>query len=303
MCILCCSLVHAPPHTAAFHINARHDVQDNVDSIDLSDNDLTRLDNFPVLRRLSWLLLAGNRVARVGDELGNYLPNLRTLVLTGNRLATLAEIDVLASLASLEALSLLHNPVTRRPHYRAYVISRFPQLRVLDFQRVKRKERSAAHKFMNSKAGRAFVAEVAQAGRGAGTASALGTAAGLGVSGPPGSLASAPQRPPPYTADQLAAIHAAISAAATGAEIERLERYLSEGLVPPELASVAATDEGNEVATASDSRAEAAAGVTVNGAAVESSGDTSGSCDDEAPSGRMGSGAAVAVVSQVSVES
>ena len=39
-------------------------------------------------------------------------------------------------------LSFLHNPVTSKPNYRLFVIHKFPQLRVLDFRKVKQKERS-----------------------------------------------------------------------------------------------------------------------------------------------------------------
>lgn len=35
--------------------------------------------------------------------------------------------------------SLLRNPVTNKKHYRLYVINKLPQIRVLDFQKVKLK--------------------------------------------------------------------------------------------------------------------------------------------------------------------
>ena len=35
--------------------------------------------------------------------------------------------------------SLLRNPVTNKPHYRLYVINKLPQLKVLDFQRIKQR--------------------------------------------------------------------------------------------------------------------------------------------------------------------
>lgn len=37
--------------------------------------------------------------------------------------------------------SLLRNPVTNKKHYRLYVINKLPQIRVLDFQKVKLKVR------------------------------------------------------------------------------------------------------------------------------------------------------------------
>jgi hypothetical protein len=37
--------------------------------------------------------------------------------------------------------SLLRNPVTNKPYYRLFVIHKLPQLRVLDFQRIKMRVR------------------------------------------------------------------------------------------------------------------------------------------------------------------
>jgi U2 small nuclear ribonucleoprotein A' len=65
------------------------------------------------------------------------LPNLETLVLTGNLIQELADLDPLASIKSLRTLSLLHNPVTTRQHYRLYVAFKLPQLRLLDFRKIK----------------------------------------------------------------------------------------------------------------------------------------------------------------------
>lgn len=41
--------------------------------------------------------------------------------------------------------SLLRNPVTNKKHYRLYVINKIPQIRVLDFQRVKLKVCASQH--------------------------------------------------------------------------------------------------------------------------------------------------------------
>jgi U2 small nuclear ribonucleoprotein A' len=124
--------------------------QDSIDCLDLTDNEIAKLENFPVMKRLGWLLLAGNRVARVAPGLGAFLPRLHTLVLTGNRIAGLGEVDALAGLPELTRLSLLGNPVTRRSHYRPYVVWRLPALRELDFAPVTPAERKAAGKFFRS---------------------------------------------------------------------------------------------------------------------------------------------------------
>merc|ERR1712107_650168 len=49
----------------------------------------------------------------------------------------LADLEPLTSVKSLTMLSLLHNPVVTRRNYREYVIHKFPNLRVLDFKKVK----------------------------------------------------------------------------------------------------------------------------------------------------------------------
>ncbi|XP_067827286.1 U2 small nuclear ribonucleoprotein A' [Heptranchias perlo] len=112
---------------------------DQFDSIDFSDNEIRKLDGFPLLRRLKSLLLNNNRVCRIGEGLEQALPNLRELVLTNNNLQELGDLDTLSTIKSLTFLSLLRNPVTSKKHYRLYVIHKAPQVRVLDFQKVKLK--------------------------------------------------------------------------------------------------------------------------------------------------------------------
>ena len=71
--------------------------------------------------------------------MGESLPNLETLVLAGNKLVNLQDIDNLAELPSLLRLSLLDNLITKKPHYRLYVIHKLPKLKLLDFVKVKEK--------------------------------------------------------------------------------------------------------------------------------------------------------------------
>ncbi|MBA0749243.1 hypothetical protein Gogos_003192, partial [Gossypium gossypioides] len=83
--------------------------------------------------------------------LAEFLPNLHTLVLTNNRLVNLVEIDPLLSLPKLQFLSLLDNNITKKPNYRLYVIHKLKSLRVLDFKKVKAKERLEAENLFASK--------------------------------------------------------------------------------------------------------------------------------------------------------
>jgi len=119
-------------------------VQDQYDTIDLSDNELTKLENFPLLARLTGLLLNNNRITRCTDGLGQYLPKLATLILTNNRISSLEHLDPLAELTSLHTLSLLNNPVSKLPNYRLYVIFKLPSVKILDFAKIKPQVRADA---------------------------------------------------------------------------------------------------------------------------------------------------------------
>ena len=114
--------------------------------------------------------------SRIADGLEQCLPSLETVVLVNNNLEELvghtscmcvflkgvffqSDLDSLASIPTLTYLrwvscavrgsvvcfnwpivhSLLRNPVTHKPSYRLYVIHKMPQLRVLDFKRIRQK--------------------------------------------------------------------------------------------------------------------------------------------------------------------
>ncbi|RLN90876.1 hypothetical protein BBJ28_00018270 [Nothophytophthora sp. Chile5] len=114
---------------------------------------VTKLENFPRLRRLRMLLLHNNHVVKIQENLADAVANLEYLMLTGNRIAQLAEVDHLACFAKLDTLTLSGNPVTKRKYYREYVIHKLPQLRVLDFQRIRPHDREAAATLFNSLVG------------------------------------------------------------------------------------------------------------------------------------------------------
>ncbi|KAJ8340344.1 hypothetical protein SKAU_G00349770 [Synaphobranchus kaupii] len=94
-----------------------------------------------------------NRICRIGEGLEHALPSLKELVLTNNNIQELGDLDPLASIKTLTLLSLLRNPVTNKRHYRLYVINKIPQIRVLDFQKVKMKERQEAERNVQRQAG------------------------------------------------------------------------------------------------------------------------------------------------------
>ena len=89
--------------------------KDDFDAIDLTNNRLLRLENFPRLRRLSNLLCAENLIESIdGKNLEKNVPNLKSLTLSYNNLSSLAQVATLGdSCRKLEFLSLVGNPVTR----------------------------------------------------------------------------------------------------------------------------------------------------------------------------------------------
>ncbi|KAK1947399.1 putative U2 small nuclear ribonucleoprotein A' [Phytophthora citrophthora] len=133
--------------------------QDGFDCIDLSDNEIKKLENFPRLRRLRMLLLHNNHVSKIQENLAEAIANIEFLMLTGNRIAQLSEIDNLVCFSKLDTLSLSGNPVTKRKYYREYVIYKLPQLHVLDFQRIRPRDREAANAFFNSVVGQRALKE------------------------------------------------------------------------------------------------------------------------------------------------
>jgi U2 small nuclear ribonucleoprotein A' len=115
--------------------------QDQFDCIDLTNNELTLLEETAPLRRLSTLLLSHNQVSRISPSFSKNLPMMENLVLNYNRvrprqISSLREIDHLAAFQYLKRLSLVGNLVTKLPDYRLYVIHTLPHLMFLDFQRI-----------------------------------------------------------------------------------------------------------------------------------------------------------------------
>eukprot|EP00850_Spirogloea_muscicola_P019245 SM000187S03862 [mRNA] locus=s187:64028:65688:+ [translate_table: standard] len=205
--------------------------QDQYGSIDLSDNEISKLEGFPLLRRLNTLLLNNNRVMRISPALGASLPALHTLVLTGNRLQNLADLDGLAALGSLRALSLLDNVVAKKPNYRLYVLHKLPSLRLLDFRKVKHAELAEVKKVFGSKEAEAAAKK----------ASANTFVPGEGLDDLGGAEEEEPAAPKGPTPEQLIAIKAAIATAQTFEEVARLEKVgsshpaLVTGVLPSDL--------------------------------------------------------------------
>ena len=193
---------------------------DQFDSIDFSDNDVRKLDGFPLLSRLKKLLFNNNRVSRIVDGVEECIPNLEWLILTNNQIQELGDIDSLSKFTKLECLSLLNNPVASKKYYRLYVINKLPSLRILDFRKVKLKERQEAVNLFKGDKGKILEKDI-------GIKSKTFT---------PGLVEARNQQPAMnktvHTPAAVEAIKAAIAKAKTIEEIERLKQLLKAGYIP-----------------------------------------------------------------------
>jgi len=193
---------------------------DAYECIDLSDNDLIKIGNFPPLKRLKVLMLMNNRISRLALDAFDPLPNLVSVVLTGNKLEKLVDLEPLMKLQHLERLSLIDNPVTKVKHYRPYMITKCSKtLRILDFNRIKDKERKAAALLFAGERGKKLLEEIAPP-RAAGKDPAEKTAEAVKTGPSP---------------EVIERIKKAIAEAETIEEVTRLEKALKSGILPEEL--------------------------------------------------------------------
>lgn len=136
--------------------------KDAFDVIDLTANMISVLgDGFPPFPRLHTLYLAHNRVERVDTGLAASLPNLRTLILTANRIASVEALNLteLAKLEHLQVLCIEHNPIYNNKQsksksnrndvvvnssvqLRRLVVNALPNLTVFNFTKVSPRERT-----------------------------------------------------------------------------------------------------------------------------------------------------------------
>eukprot|EP01091_Cochliopodium_minus_P013763 TRINITY_DN4511_c0_g1_i2.p1 TRINITY_DN4511_c0_g1~~TRINITY_DN4511_c0_g1_i2.p1 ORF type:complete len:156 (+),score=41.65 TRINITY_DN4511_c0_g1_i2:175-642(+) len=114
--------------------------EDSYDTIDLSDNEISVFENFPLLKNLKTIFFNNNNIQKIKKGYASTLPQIDTLIFTNNMISDLGEIYSLSEFKTLTMLSFLHNPIVTKPHYRAFVIHIIPSLKVLDFNKVKHKD-------------------------------------------------------------------------------------------------------------------------------------------------------------------
>lgn len=201
--------------------------KDQHDAIDFTDNSIAVLGNLPLLKRLRTLLLANNRVASISPSIHLSVPNLTTLVLTGNSIAELGDIEPLKEIKGLKYLALLGNPVREKKWYREWLAWRIPSLRVLDFQRIRDKEREAGKSLFLTADGlpTALATTIST------TVSKQGSKATVTLDEPkPAALSGKAGRL--MSKEDAEKVKLAIAKATSIEEIRRLERSLREGYMP-----------------------------------------------------------------------
>jgi U2 small nuclear ribonucleoprotein A' len=195
----------------------------------LTDNDIRALANFPVLTRIHTLIVANNLISRLDVNLAKTLPRLTTLVLTNNALTELSSLNPLGRFSLLEYLTLMGNPVTRKKHYREYVIWKCKNVRVLDFQRIKEKERLLAKELMETTDGRPSALAISLSSSG-GVAGKEKAANGVAKTFEVGStVAQAGAAGRKMTAEERRALEEAIERSTSLDEIKKLEDRLRLG--------------------------------------------------------------------------
>lgn len=122
--------------------------QDQFDVIDLSNNQIEVLEDFPILKRCTTLFVNNNIVRRISDSFVECVPNLHTLMLSNNDIREFKDVRALQNCKNLLRLSLYLNPISTIPNYKLIMIKLIPSLRFLDFQRITKEEREKANKLI-----------------------------------------------------------------------------------------------------------------------------------------------------------
>ncbi|KAF8306360.1 L domain-like protein [Clavulina sp. PMI_390] len=206
--------------------------KDQHDTIDFTDNSITTLSNLPLSPRLRTLIFTNNSIHAIHPSIHQSVPNLTTLILTNNAFVELGDLEVLGKCRKLEYLSLLGCPVREKKWYRAWVIFVCKSLRVLDFERIKDKERKAAKQLFLTpdKLPTSLATTISGTRTTAATALAAQTNESL--------LSSTARSIAPGSAGRLMTaaekdrIREAIKSSKNAEEVRKLEQQLREGYIP-----------------------------------------------------------------------
>ncbi|CAF0746753.1 unnamed protein product [Didymodactylos carnosus] len=195
------------------------------DTIDFTNNDLRKL--------VSLIYLYSSAKNRIVEGLHQYIPNLDTIILSNNNIQELSDIDPLASLTKLTHISLTRNPIAMKKDYRLYVIHTLPNIRTLDFNRIRLKEKEAARKMFKTKS--------KEAAKNKNKSKTF--VPGEGLDGKPQQQTS---QTPKISKKDTEAIKKAILEAKSFEEVEKLKAILQSGQIPSELTGEKQNGHGDE---------------------------------------------------------
>jgi len=204
--------------------------KDQHDTIDLTDNAISQLANLPLSPRLTTLLLANNVIHSIHPSIATSAPNLRTLILTNNAFEELGDLEVLGKCRNLQYLSLVGCPVGEKKWYRSWVIHVCKSLRVLDFERIKDKERKAAESlFLTPDKLPTSLATTISSTRSTAVptlSNGVTAEAGIAKTFVPGASGRL------MTGEEKNRIRQALAKATSAEEVRKLEQELREGWIP-----------------------------------------------------------------------
>uniref|UniRef100_A0A7S3L603 U2A'/phosphoprotein 32 family A C-terminal domain-containing protein n=1 Tax=Amphora coffeiformis TaxID=265554 RepID=A0A7S3L603_9STRA len=199
--------------------------RNDFDAYDLSNNRIRRLENFPKVTRLKSLYVSNNLVDSLdANNLQQNVPLLQNLVLSHNAVADFKFLqDLGEACPKLEFLSLVGNPIARRPHYRLCVLHLLPHVKCLDYVKVKQAERKTAAAWAKSAAGKAVLQQTKSEETTAPTFTP-----GEGVDGQSSSSFVTAH----FTTEQKAYIRDLLMSAESAQEIEEIENAVRRGVLP-----------------------------------------------------------------------
>jgi len=122
---------------------------ENLEGLDLrvlllAQNRLHSLEGISSLGKLQKLNVRHNCITSVAALRSEDTPRLRELCISENRISRIDEVQSLQSFDFLCDLQIFPNPVVQLPHYRAQILHRLPNLRVLDVQAATAEEKVKA---------------------------------------------------------------------------------------------------------------------------------------------------------------
>ena len=204
---------------------------DQFDSIDLSKNEIIKLEGFPKLKRLHTINLNENKIEKInGTNLSENVPKLEWLMLQNNKIRNLVDIDELGKMKRLRCVILKGNPVCALENYRAYCVYKLNDgLRMLDFERVYAKEREEAKKMFEGDDGKAAKAKTFTVGKRGGR-----DEEDEEEKDDESKKKKKGKKGKKHDEAELAKIKAAIANATTLEEITLLEKAMETGVLPSE---------------------------------------------------------------------